>query len=267
MNIYTRVSYIWDGSKYVVDTLDVIDYNGPVALLCGASSAQNQVQSQQLSAYQTMTQQAQQVFGASSQVFNQLQSTFAPTVKAGPSQQGFSPTEDANLKSQAITSSGQAYKNAKEAVGDTVASEGGGNNAALQSGVNTGINLNVADSAAANTANELQQETEANYATGRQNYDTAVAGLESSPGVFNPATSASSAATGAGEAAGNTANQIASQNNSWVQSVTGALGGIAGTVATGGMNIAAKAASSAIDGSLGGASNNGGGSADNVDVG
>lgn len=230
--IYTRIQYSWnEDGQLVVDNFDAYDYDGPVALCCGASQAQGQIQNQQVSAYTQMTQQAQAVFGQDSQVFNQLQSTFAPTVAAGPSQQGFSPTENANLQSQAVSQNGQAYKNAKSAVGNATASEGGGNNAALQSGVTTGTNLNVANAAASNTANELGQITEANYQTGRQNYDTAVQGLAGSTNVFNSATEAGNAATGAGGAASTTANQVATQDNSWIQSVTGALGGIAGKAA------------------------------------
>ena len=52
--------------------------------------------------------------------------------------------------------------------------------------------------------------------------------------------SAGGAAVTAGNAASNTANEIAAANNSWVQAVTGAAGGIAGDVVTGGMkNIGA----------------------------
>ena len=72
-------------------------------------------------------------------------------------------------------------------------------------------------------------------ATALSNYNTAVAGLENAPNVFNASTSAENAATGAGTAAANTQNQISTQNNSWVQAVTGALGGIAGDTVTGGM--------------------------------
>lgn len=235
MKIYTRIQYSWNqDGELVVDNYDAFEYTGKVELCCGASTSQQQIGAEQATAYQQMTQQAQQVFGSSSQVFQQLQSTFAPTVAAGPSQQGFSAAEDANLKSQAITQSGVAYKNAKSAVGEAIASQGGGNNPALTSGSNTGIDLGIANSAAANTANELSNIEETNYATGRQNYDTAVSGLAASPNVYNPAAEFGNAATNSGNAASNTANQIASQNSSWVQAVTGVLGGVA-SAATGGL--------------------------------
>lgn len=240
MNVYTKITGRFVGTDIIIDKTESFVYDGNVAECCGASSQQNQAQAAQAAAYTAMTQQAQQVFGASSQVFKQLQSTFAPTVAAGPSQQGFSAAEDANLRSQAITQSGIAARNAKQSVDQSIAAQGGGNNPALTSGTNTGIDLAVANAASQNTANQLGQITEANYATGRQNYDTAVAGLTGSTNVFNPASTAGNAATGAGEASASTANQIASQNNSWVQAVTGALGGIAGSVATGGMSNLGK---------------------------
>ena len=116
--------------------------------------------------YTQMTQQAQEVFGNSSQVFNQLLSTFAPIVAAGPSQQGFSQQELANLNSQAITGVGQNYKNAKEAVGEAEAAQGGGN-LALPSGAEVGTDLSLASSAANQTSAEESQITAANYQTGR----------------------------------------------------------------------------------------------------
>lgn len=247
MKIYTRIEYRWDGDKLVLDNYDAFEYSGNVELCCGATDAQNAAQAAQASAYTQMTQQAAQVFGDSSAVFKQLQATFTPTIAAGPNQEGFSPAEVSALKSQAITQSGNAYRNAKQAVGESIAAEGGGNNSALQSGTNTGINLSVANSAAANTADEENKIDLANYSTGRTNYANAVAGLSGATGVYNPATSSANASTTAGEASANTANQIASQNNSWQQGVIGALGGIGGAFVSGGLKSLGGAASSASD--------------------
>ena len=174
-----------------------------------------------------MMQQAQQIFGGSSKVFNDVVGAFSPIVASGPNQHGFSAPEKAALDSQAITQTGQAYQNASQAVKEANAAVGGGN-MALPSGAEIGRNLEVADSAAAQTAGELSQIDQADWAQGRQNFFQAAGGLESAPGVFNPATGAGGAATGAGSAASQTADQIAQENNSWVSAVTGALGGIAG---------------------------------------
>lgn len=232
MKIYTRL--VIDMATGVVEESDHYEYTGPVALCCGASDSQNKIEQQQESQYAAMQQQAQQVFGASSSVFNQLQKTFAPIVAAGPSQKGFSPSEESNLKSAAITETGQAYKNAKAAVGNATAAQGGGNDPGLTSGVTTGVDTAVATAAAGKTADSLNQINEANYQTGRENFNNASKELTAAPGVFDPAVGFDSASTSAGKNASDTANEIASQNNSWIQGVTGALGGVAG-IATGGI--------------------------------
>lgn len=233
MRIYTKIT--WDIATGALDSEEHFEYDGEITLLCGATAAQTQAQQAQAAAYTQMTQQAQQVFGAGSQVFQNLQNTFQPTIAKGPSQEGFSEAEKSALNSQAITNGGIAARNAKQATGEAVAAQGGGNNAGLQSGVDTGIEAQVNESAAENTANNLNTIQLNNYATGRQNYQQAVAGEAGSVSAFNPATGAGSAATGAGEASANTANQIATQNQSWVQAVTGALGGVAGSFVGGGL--------------------------------
>lgn len=233
MKIYTSIT--WDIETGRVDKEESFVYHGKIDLLCGATAAQNQAQQAQATFYTQATQQASQVFGAGSQVFQQLQSTFAPTVAAGPSQQGFSPAELANQNSQAITNNGIATRNAQQAAGESIAAAGGGNNSALQSGQSAGVKANIDIAGAENTANALSTITANNYATGRANYNTAVAGLEGAPGVFSPSTGATSAATGAGEASANTANQIAQAANSPWQAALGALGGVAGSFASGGL--------------------------------
>lgn len=239
MKIYKSVRYDWTGSQYVRTACESYEYYGTIELLCGASSQQNQVEASQQQFMNQMMAQSQQVFGQSSQVFNQLVSTFSPIVAAGPSQQGFSPQELSNLNSQAITQTGQSYKNAKEAVGEAQAANGGGNTA-LPSGAQIGEDTQLASSAANQTAGELSQITQADYTQGNQNYNNAVAGLESAPGVFNASTGLDNATTNSSSAAGNTASQIAQESNSWISSVTGALGGIAGSVASGGMSNLGK---------------------------
>ena len=233
-----------------------------MSLGCGATPQQTAIgKSQQNFATQLQTQ-AGSVFGNASSVFNNLMATFQPTVAAGPNQQGFSPAELSNLNSEAITQTGQSYQNAKAAVGNQLSAEGGGNTA-LPSGSTVATNLGLAESGANQTANELAGITQENYAVGRQNYQNAVAGEAGLPNVFNSATGAANAATSAGTAAANTANQIAQEQNSWMQPVIGALGGIAGGF-TGGLTNSLfsggvgpgqsglTAAQNAVNGSTGG---------------
>lgn len=204
--------------------------------MCGASSQQNQIEQQQQSFANQVQTQATQIFGNQSAIYQDLVNTFAPTVAAGPSQQGFSAAELANLNSQAITQTGQSYKNARQALGDQQAAAGGGR-AVLPGGAVVGQDLGLASNAANQTSSQLSQINQANYATGRQNYLNATAGLAGAGNVYGAAESANSGVVGATSAAGNTANQIAQENNSWVQAVTGALGGIGGAAVTGGMSL------------------------------
>ena len=227
MRIYTKIEYVWDGSKYILDKSEFFEYTGPIALACGATTQQHQIADSQQTFMSQAQGQAAEVFGAANTVFNSLVSTFSPTIAAGPNQQGFSPALNAALQSQVITGAGQAYKNAKAAVGNALSAEGGGN-VALPSGRQAGIEASLAESAANQTATGLNQLTQENYAVGRENYKEAVAGLERAPGVFSAATGASGAATNAGEAAATSANNIAQADNSWVSAVTGALGAVGG---------------------------------------
>src|ERR1700744_741925 len=152
--IYTKIVYQWNGSEYVLDRSKTTCYysNSPLQLAFGASAAQNAAQQQQAAFATQSMQQASQVFGNSSTVFNDLVNTFAPTVAAGPNQEGFSAAEKANLQSQAITNSGQAYRNAAQAVGEAESAQNGGNFGDTMSGSTTGINLGIAENAAANTS-------------------------------------------------------------------------------------------------------------------
>jgi len=202
--------------------------------MCGASGEMKQLGKNQLSFFNNMIQQGQSIFGSSSDVFKKLVSAFTPIVQAGPNQEGFSPAVKAALNSQAITEGGLVYKHASQAVKEQSAAYGGGN-MALPGGADIGRNIAVSTSAAANTANELNEINLKSKELGRENYFKAASGLESAPSVFNPATESENAATGAGNSAANTENAISQQNNSWVSAVTGALGGIAGNVVTGGI--------------------------------
>lgn len=224
--------------------------------MCGASSAQNQIEQQQQSFANQVQTQATQIFGQQSGIYQDLVNTFAPTVAAGPNQQGFSAGELSNLNSQAITNTGQAYKNEKQALGDQQAAAGGGR-AVLPGGATIGTNLGLAENAGNQTANELGQINQANWSTGRQNYLNATQGLAGAGNVYGAAEGANSGVVGATSAAGNTANQIAQQNNSWVQAVTGALGGVASGF-TGGIlgSIGSGLVNSGIGGQLAGQSAN-----------
>lgn len=193
--------------------------------MCGASSEQKDILQQQQQNFQTLSNQAGQIFGNSSQIFKDLTSSFEPVLAAGADQEGFSAQEKSALQSQAITQSGQAYRNAQQAAGERAAAAGDGN-ALLPSGVVAQQAANIAQAGAGQTASELANINLQSKQLGRQNWLSAASALGGAPGVFNPATSAGSAVTGSGEAAASTANQVSQANNSWMNLVGGALGGV-----------------------------------------
>lgn len=198
--------------------------------MCGATSGQKAIGDQQNQLFSTLQNQLSTVFGNSSSVFNDLVKTYSPIFAAGPSQMGFSTQELASLKSQAISDTGDAYNHAKQAVGDRIASSGGGNEF-LPAGAQIGPQVQLAQGAANQTAGELNQINQANWATGRQNWLASAQGLAGATNVFNPAVGFANASTNAGQAAANTQNQIAQENNSWVSGALGALGSIGGAAA------------------------------------
>jgi len=235
--IYTKIVGHFDSEgNIVLDTEEFMCYDGIVDQCCGPTAAQTSIQQSQSSFYTTATQQAGQVFGSDSSVFQNLQSTFQPTIAAGPSQEGFSAGELSNLNSSAVTQGGVAARNAEQAAGESIAAEGGGNNSGVSSGTNAGVKANIDVSAADNTASTLANIKTADYAQGNADYNAATAGLAGATSTFNSATSSSNSATGAGNAAANTANTIAQQEDSTWNAAIGALGGVAGDVATGGLS-------------------------------
>jgi hypothetical protein len=241
MKIYTKVFGQWceQSKRYVVLGEESYEYAGQIDKLCGASSGQKTIASNETDLFKQIKEQGSAIFGNASNVFKDLMGTFAPTVAAGPNQMGFSAPELANLNSSAITNTGVATRNALQASKEASAAVGGGN-MALPSGADIGRSLSVANAGAAETSKELSDINAKNYEVGRENYYKAAEGLAGATNVFNPSTSASNAATTAGEAAANTENQIASANNSWQGAVAGALGGIAGNVVSGGMTNLSK---------------------------
>jgi hypothetical protein len=171
-------------------------------------------------------------FGAASSVFNDLNKSFAPTVAAGPDQQGWSAAEASAINSAAINTTAAQYKNAATTVKENEAAAGGGT-VALPSGVNIGTELALAEAGANQTSSELNQNLIQNYQQGTQNYEFAAKGLTEAPGVFSTANQGTQAATGAGSASSSTQNDITQAQNSWTQLATAAISGVAGAATAG----------------------------------
>lgn len=229
MKIYNSLVLQWDGIKYVKVSEDSYEYVGPVVTACGATSAQKTLATTSTSAYNTALSQAQQIFGSASGAFSTLMKSFSPTIAAGPGQNGFNAQQTSNLNSQAITQTGQSYKNAKQALGEAQATSNG----VAPGGANIAQNDSLVEGAANQTANQLSQITQAGYAQGNQNYNAAVTGAENATGVFSAATNATGAATGSGNTASTATNNVAQANQGPWQLAAGALGGVVGAATPG----------------------------------
>jgi hypothetical protein len=184
--------------------------------MCGASSSQKSISQEQQTNYNTLMDQAGQVFNSSSKVFNDLQSSFSPIVAAGPGQSGFTPAELANLRSSAITNTGVATRNAQQAAGERAAAQGGGTTV-LPSGAILGQNANIAEAGAAQTASQLSGIDLANAQLGQQNWMNAAGVLAGAPNVFNAATAMGNAAVGGGGSAMQGATAVNDANQQGIQ--------------------------------------------------
>src|SRR5277367_249864 len=187
--------------------------------MCGATSAQTNLEAQQAQFYQEMTSSYQQQFGAQSAILSALTASFQPILDAGINQEGFSPAEKQALETQSTEGVAQNYNKATQGLSENMAAAGGGNEF-LPFGGQDQAKEELAASGAQESSNEQNIIQQEDYATGRANYMNAAGILGGVASQYNPV-GYSGAATGAGSAAGNTANEIAQAGNAWM----GALGG------------------------------------------
>jgi hypothetical protein len=215
---------------------------------CGGSvsSQEKAAQASQSKLADQMTQQAAQIMGFSSKVFQDLIGAFEPILAAGPNQAGYDQPTMARLKSEAITQTGIAARNAMTAVKEGQAAVGGGN-VALPGGSAIGQQLYTANVAAQQGAQELSNIEQQSVNLGRQNFMAAAGVLGGAPQVFNPATQAGQTATGAWGQAAQTAQHITSVQNQpgWGMGILGAVGGIMGGLGSMGVGFSGGDASPA----------------------
>lgn len=196
--------------------------------MCGSTGAQEQLQQQQIAAYQQAEAMTQQEYGHMQEIYAPMATQFQSIFALGPSQEGYSEAEKANLETQVIEGTAKNYTQAAQAVGARLAAGGGG--AYMPSGAADVMKLDTSLSAAQEKQSEESQILEGSYAQGRQNWQNAATGLLSIAGGYNPL-GFENAATSAGSAASTTANDIAQQQNSWINAAIGAAGTIGGGLA------------------------------------
>jgi hypothetical protein len=165
----------------------------------------------------TAISEAQSEFGDATTVFKDLYNAFAPIVKAGINQFGFSAAEDAALRSQIVQGGAQSQAAALRASRSTAG------NFAAPSGAVAGREAAAAEVAAANTSSQLLQEKAAGYQTGRENFLAATKGEAEATQVFSTANQAAGN-VGTAEEQNLAAQQAAKPTGSWLKFGMGIAG-------------------------------------------
>jgi hypothetical protein len=193
--------------------------------MCGTSEEQTNISSEQAQFYKTLTDQYSTIFGQNQAIVGALTSQFQPILAAGPSQTGFSQSQENALRTQNVENTATDYAQAQRATAQILAARGGGNTL-LPSSVDANLLAqNTAAAAAQRSAGDLAI-TNANYAQGYQNWNTAANVLGSTAQLINPNAYAGSTTT-----AGNAAYTSAYQNAQTAFQPWGAAFNVLGNVA------------------------------------
>jgi len=194
--------------------------------MCGASQSQKDVEAAQQQFMNEAMKQQETSWGQDQEILNQMRAVYQPIFAKGPSQEGFSPQQKAQLNTQVTEGTAQSYAQAAQALNQSLAAQGGGN-VFIPSGATASIRAGLASSAAGKEASQRLGIAGASWEQGYKNWLQAAAGMGDMGRMVDPV-NFSGAATKASGAAGETANQIAEQNNSWVNAAIGAAGRVAG---------------------------------------
>jgi hypothetical protein len=165
-------------------------------------------------------------FASQQGILANLNQTLAPIAEAGPNQTGFSAPELAALNTQAINTTGANYANAERAIQTQTAGRNDSGNLP-ESGVDQALKAQTASAAASQLSQEQLGITEANYATGRSNFNNAVGGEEALAGQYNPVATGG-LANNANQQAFGEATEINQQEN---QEQADIFGGVTSLVA------------------------------------
>jgi hypothetical protein len=188
-------------------------------------------QAAQTQFYSTLTANYNTDFGEFEGATQNLMSVLQPIVNAGPGQYGYSAAQDAAIRGSAMTSDAAAAANSEAAVNAQITASNGGA-ALMPTGAQEQLTEEGDVAAAQKTATDQNAITQAGYAQGTTNYDTALSGEESVLSLENPNNFAGSATSGGNAATGavNAATTAAADSDSWTQMVGSALGGVTGAL-------------------------------------
>lgn len=213
--------------------------------ICGPSGQEKSIEASQQSLSSLLSSDFSERFGQQSAVLQNLSNMLTPISEAGPDQAGFGPQELAALGTQVGEGVGANYAKASQALNNTLAARGGGNEF-LPTGASAALKGTLASSAANQLSAEQLAITRANYGQGRQNWQQATAGLSALANQFDP-TAYSSGAQKGFDAAFGMSNAINQQQNQETADIIGGVTALAGA-ATGGLgNLDTQGTSSPME--------------------
>lgn len=192
-------------------------------LMKGGAGANAQAQ-QQL--YATMSANYNKEFAQWSQVLNGFQANIQPILNGGINQFGFTPGEEAALRTDISNQTTKAFSDQRAALENHIAQQGGGEDF-MPSGAKEQLEEQLANEQARTSSDLNTKVTQAGYEQGRQNYLTALNAENTVLSATNPNAFASSA-IGAGNGATNAIN-VANTTS------LGGWGGIIGGLVNAGM--------------------------------
>lgn len=190
--------------------------------MCGPSDAMKNLNNNIKAFAGTVTNEASQIFGDASGIFNDLKSSLSSIVKGGPSQQGWSAAQTNAVNTQIMENAAASARNVKAATGNAIAAIGGGNTPSA-SGLEAAVNTNAELGVEAEKSKQLSQATVQNYETGRQNYFQAVNEEAKLPSVFDSSIAANKNVMDANKQAVDSQQSIDTANNWWQPIAMGAL--------------------------------------------
>ena len=193
--------------------------------MCGSSAKEQSAQESEKGFMTTLMSNYNQNEALQGATLAHINSVLQPTLEAGPNQTGFSPEESSALNTQAIDTTGAAAANAERAAQTQAAGRNDSGNLP-QSGVDQAIEAQTRTASANQLSNEQLGITEADYGTGRSNFNQPRSGEDAIAGMYNPNAAASAA---------NTANQtefgesqaISQENNQVWSDIAGGIVNVA----------------------------------------
>lgn len=175
--------------------------------MCGPSTAQTQLSSEQGSFFSQLMSSYNTNFADQQGILSSITNALTPILEAGPNQQGFSQSEMADLRGQAINSTAAQSRNAMQIAG---AAQGG--NTGVTTGGQQQLQAGIASAAGQSLAGQENNLNITSSELGRQNFFNAEAGLSGAASLYNP-NATGAVANNAGGQAFNEATQIQNMRN------------------------------------------------------